>query len=258
MANLKTWCIANGKVVNGHNLHLLQADSTKLVIGIEAVAKIIPEHYTSNERIAHIMRRLGKLQAAEHIEQKLPRSKNIRSGDLGEILCASYVLEFTDFTKSINRLRWKDHREMAMRGEDIIAIQADFVSRKIKFMKGEVKSEKTISARTISKARESLSKDEERPSAHALSFLAARLYEMGDHDLSDLIDYVSLNRSIEIGLVSHMLFVFSGNDAHNVLHGDLNGYKGSVPQNSVGLCVATHQSFIQAVYEKVIADARER
>jgi hypothetical protein len=50
--------------------------------GIQATATILPWHYASEESVA---RALGKSAAAALIEGKLPTTKNIRSGDLGEI-----------------------------------------------------------------------------------------------------------------------------------------------------------------------------
>ena len=50
----------------------------------------------------------------------------MRSGDLGEI----YATEWIDSSERrlrapIKRLRWKDHRNMAMRGDDVIGILQD-------------------------------------------------------------------------------------------------------------------------------------
>lgn len=254
MAKIKKWCCFTDEQVNGHLLRILKADPLKIDTGTEAVAKIVPSHYASEERVARLMRQLGKAKAAAFIEQKLPSSKNIRSGDLGEILGAIYVAEFTNYKTGINRLRWKDHREMAMRGDDIIAILADSSPEKIKFLKGEVKSSVSLSATTVSNARKALQKDHGRPSAHALSFLADRLHEKGHSDLADLIDEAQLDKGIKLSQVLHLMFIFSGNDSAPLLRKDLNAYTGKIPQHTVGLRVTAHQAFIKAVYEKVIAD----
>lgn len=257
MAKIKKWCDSNDEQVKGHLLRVLEAIPLKIDNGIEAVAKIVPGHYASEERVVRLMRRLGKAKAAAFIEQKLPSSKNIRSGDLGEILGASYVAEFTDFKMGINRLRWKDHREMAMRGDDIIAVLADSSPEKIKFLKGEVKSSVSLSATTVSNARKALLKNQGRPSAHTLSFLADRLHEKGHSELAELIDEAQLDKGIKLSQVSHLMFIFSGNDPAPLLRKDLNAYTGNVSQHAVGLRVTVHQEFIKAVYEKVIADGEK-
>jgi len=257
MAKIKKWCGSTDEQVNGHLLRVIEADLSKIDTGIEAVAKIIPSHYASEERVARLMRQLGKAGAAAFIEQKLPSSKKIRSGDLGEILGASYVSEFTSYTTGINRLRWKDHREMAMRGDDIIAVREDSSTDKIKFLKGEVKSSVSLSASTVAKARKALKSNDGRPSGHTLSFLADRLHEKGSSTLADLIDEAQLSKGIKLSQVSHLMFTFSGNDPTSLLGKYLNAYTGNISQYAVGLRVTTHQAFIKAVYEKVIADGNK-
>jgi hypothetical protein len=86
-------------------------------------AAAVPDHCASVEHIARILERFGKTVAAAHIHEKLPDTKPIRSGDLGEILATEYNAEQTSYRVPIKRLRWKDHRNMAMRGDDVISIE---------------------------------------------------------------------------------------------------------------------------------------
>jgi Cap4 SAVED domain len=253
MAKFKKWCTDNEESVNGHRLHVLTADATKLIFGINAVASMLPGHYASDERIAGILQRLGKTKASEYIRSKLPTTKNIRSGDLGEILGASFIAEYTGYTTGIYRLRWKDHREMAMRGDDLIAVRADAGS-KVKFLKGEVKSRASLTAGTVSTARKALLSNKNRPSAHALGFVADRLHEVGEHGLGNLVDDAMLDGQIKLSQISHMVFTLSGNNPANLLRNDLTSYSGRVRQYSVGLYVQNHQAFIAAVYDKVTSN----
>ncbi len=253
MCKINTWCSATDEKVKTHQLRILEGDPAKITIGVEAIAKVVPNHYASKERVAQLMRKLGKKKTAKFIEQKLPTSKSIRSGDLGEILGASYVAEFTGYTTGINRLRWKDHREMAMRGDDIIALRPD-PSDKVKFLKGEVKSNMSLSGSTVAKAHKALQSNNGRPSGHALSFLADRLHEKGEHALADLIDAAQLRDGIKPSQISHLMFTFSANDPRKLLRNNLNTYKGKILQHAVGLRITGHQAFIKAVYEEVIAN----
>jgi hypothetical protein len=253
MAKLKDWCDSVDEAVNGHIMSVLQAQTAKINDGIEAVAAAVPGHYTVGHRVARLMKSLGKDKAAAYLEEKLPTGKNIRSGDLGEILGAAYIAEFTGYATGINRLRWKDHREMAMRGDDLVAVQPD-AKTKIKFLKGEVKSSASLSSTTVSKARKALASHNNRPSPHALSFIADRLHETGNEKLGDLIDKALLKDGIKLKQVTHLMFTFSGNDPRGVLRNDLNGYTGKVAQMCVGLYVPKHQHFIKSVYDKVIVN----
>jgi hypothetical protein len=112
MMEFDEWCKATDEVVNGHDLKVLSGSDDHLVEAQDKVAAIVPAHYASEEHVAHVLGRLGKAAAAEFVRQKLPESKAIRSGDLGEILATEYIAENTPYEVPIKRLRWKDHRNM--------------------------------------------------------------------------------------------------------------------------------------------------
>lgn len=252
MIELKKWSKRSSQTVNGHQLTFLKVETAGFSAGIAAVAKVVPIHYASKTRLANLMAKLGKASTAKFIKQKLPTTKSLRSGDLGEILASEYVTEFTKFA-GVNRLRWKDHREMAMRGDDIIGVRPD-PAFGVAFLKGEVKSAATLTAGTVAQARKALKASKSRPAPHALSYVSDRLHEQGNDVLGDLIDDAALSKSIQLNQVSHLMFVFTGNDPTDLLQEDLDGYTGKVSQSSVGLRVDAHQTFIRRVYKKVISD----
>ena len=249
--NFAKWCTTDRVSVKGHDLQVLTAVDSKLNVGRDAVAAVVPGHYASEQRVADILKRLGKAKAAEYIQQKLPKSKSIRSGDLGEILGASYVAEFMPYDIAVNKLRWKDHREMAMRGEDIIGVRFEPKSKRLEFLKGEIKSRATLTTTVLSEARAALRKDNNRPSPHGLSYIADRLFELGKTDAVNAIDDAQFKNGIKLSQIEHLVFAFSGNDPLQLLKSNLLAYKGKVRQSAVGLWIATHQAFIKAVYEKV-------
>ena len=253
MAKFDEWCATTNEVVNGHDLSSLAPLPGKLDLAKGALAKVVPAHYTSDARVARILNRLGKAKAATYVELKLPTSKSIRSGDLAEILGTTYVLERTDYTAMINRLRWKDHRNMAMRGDDIIAIRWSRKGQRLEFLKGESKSRASLTSAVINDAVAALKKDSSRPSPHALAFMADQLHATKQTDLGDALDDALLKDGIVLAQVEHLLFVFSGNDPVPFLKTTLETYGGRVRQRAVGLHVSTHQSFIKDVFEAVIA-----
>lgn len=256
MAKIKKWCKSTETNIKSHKITYLEADAAQLNAAIASVAEVLPGHYVAAPRIARILARLGKAEAAEYVTTKLPAGAKSRSGDIGEILASSFVTEFTDYKVGVLKLRWKDHREMAMRGDDILAIKV-VPGSKMSFLKGEVKSRASLTKKTVEEARKALSSSNGRPTPHALAFVADRLYETGQTDLSDLIEECQLKRRISLEQVSHMIFVFTGNDARDLLTADLMTYAGKIPQHSVGLRVATHQTFIKEIFEKVIADVNK-
>ena len=107
----------------------------------------------------------------------------------------------------------------------------------------------------LADARTGLDNEGGRPSAHALAFISARLFELGDLPLADAIDDALLKHGIPIQNVHHLLFTFSDNDPDAILTASLQAYQGGIPQLGVGLRVDGHAEFIGSVYERVIANA---
>jgi Cap4 SAVED domain len=254
MCPFADWCEEAEEVVGNHKLKELTGVAENLTLAVEAIAAVVPTHYSSEERIIGLLDRLGKPASAQFIRNKLPEGPRIRSGDLGEILATEYVAEQTSFTVPIKRLRWKDHRNMAMRGDDVIGIRMPDTGPPLEFLKAESKSNAALAAGVVTRARTALNNDNGLPSPHALSFVADRLREAGETETADAIDTAQLKDGILPAQVEHMLFVFCGNSPVVLLKADLNGYTGAIVQSSVGIRVVTHQQFIKDVYVKVIVD----
>lgn len=256
MAKFNEWCVSVDEPVGNHTRRVMTGQAAQLLTGIQATAAIVPSHYASEENVARALARLGKPAAAALIQGKLPTTKQIRSGDLGEI----YATEWIDghsggYRAPIKRLRWKDHRNMAMRGDDVIGIHQDNQTQRLHFLKTEAKSRGNLTAQVLNEARAGLDKDGGLPSAHALSFISARLLELNNLPLADAIEDALLKHGIPLQNVKHLLFTFSGNAPDTLLTASLRAYPGPVNQWSVGLRVEGHGDFIGAVYDQVIVNA---
>ena len=95
------------------------------------LAETIRSHYDRLERIAEDVERLGYKVAAEILsEADAPDAKG-RSGDLGEILATELVEEEIGLRVPVRRLRYKDGRNMAMRGDDFIGAGYDGAGEKL-------------------------------------------------------------------------------------------------------------------------------
>ena len=234
----------------------MEADAAKLAHAVTSVAAVVPDHYAAPDRVADILHRLGKPAVAEYVRTKLPEGARSRSGDLGEILATSFVTDFTSYKVGVFKLRWADHREMAMRGDDILGIRLD-PTVTVKFLKGEVKSRAALGKKTIDEARAALSASHGRPTPHALAFVADRLFETGDKALAAIVDQYQLSARIKLDQLSHLLFMFTGNNPSTLLTTNLTAYAGKIPQVAVGLRVSTHQAFIKQVFEKVIDNGNQ-
>lgn len=255
MAQFNDWCVSVDEPVGSHFRRVMTGQAASLPTGIQATAATVPGHYASEEQVARALARLGKPAAAALIQGKLPTTKGIRSGDLGEIYATEWIDSHSGYRAPIKRLRWKDHRNMAMRGDDVIGILQDAQTQRLHFLKTEAKSRATLTAQVLIEARTGLDKDGGLPSAHALSFISARLLELDNLPLADAIDDAPLKHGIPVQNVRHLLFTFSGNPPDALLTASLQAYPGPVNQWGIGLHVEGHATFIGAVYDRVIADA---
>src|SRR5204863_4711258 len=104
MVQFNDWCDAKDANAGAHPVRLLSGDPARPHTGIAETAAIVPNHYAAEERIAGILSRLGKPEAAKFVEGKLPTSKSIRSGDLGEILATQWIAAQGGYQVPIKRL----------------------------------------------------------------------------------------------------------------------------------------------------------
>jgi hypothetical protein len=218
----------------------------------DALIGVLPDYYVDPQSIADTLVRLGKNATAEKLLTKIPEVKNIRSGDIGEILTTDYIEESTEYFVPIRKLRWKDHRNMAMRGDDVIGILVDQQHQTIKFLKAEAKANKSLSRDVLRKARVELDNDEGLPAPHALAFVSERLRDTGNQALSDLIEKVQLVDGIRVNQVEHLLFTFTASNPATLQKEAFDAYNGNIKQKSVGFRVSEHQDLITEVYQGVI------
>ena len=233
---------------NGYGIKLLEiTDEDEAVIQLVSV---VPGHLASN--YATVLARLSKPKAAAYLAEKLPTSKSIMSGDLGEIIATEYVNSETEFEAPINRLCWKDHRNMSMRGDDAIGVyfpQED--GDDIAFLKVEAKSRQKLSQSVVDAAREALDTHDGRPSPHSLGFVADRLYELGEEDKADQILEFQSGLDLDDDQVEHMLFTYSSNDPEDYLKADQKSYEGNIYQNTVAVHSSSHTTIVQTVFAHV-------
>ena len=216
------------------------------------LAGTVRSHYDRLDRIADDVARLGFTVAAEILRAQLPQTAKGRSGDLGEILATELVEEEIGLRVPVRRLRYKDGRNMAMRGDDFIGAGYNNAGTDLRFLKGEAKSNKSLGKATVVSARKVLDRDNGRCTPDSLAFVANRLLESTDDN------DVQLGRRIrdEVGLkavpadrIHHMLFTVSGNGPHASLKEDFSAAGTDRDHYVVNLHIDDHQDFIKEMYE---------
>ena len=248
--NFEDWCDTHSSLINGHHLNILSSSEHRFPRACASIAAVIPYHYASRDDLDRIIEILGNTAAAEYLRTKLPHSPQARSGDLGEVLATEYICIHTDYHPPIKRLRWKDHREMPLRGDDIIAISRPNRNSPLYFIKAEAKSRQRLSTRPVEQARDALNDNSGLPSPHALTYIAARLQDTNDPTTADQIIRAQLVDRIRPKHVQNLLFALTGNQPRNLLEADLQRYGGNIPQISVGLHVSNHRDLVASVYAK--------
>jgi Cap4 SAVED domain len=215
------------------------------------LVQTVRAHYDSLDQIANDVADLGYGAAATILRERLPRTTRARSGELAEILATEFTEARLNFNVPVRRLRYKDGREMALRGDDFIGVGYD-EDDAIWLLKGESKSRKTLGKSTVAEAREALNRENGRCTPSSLLFVADRLLEGDDEE-------VELGRAIrkEVGTktlppkrIDHVIFTLSGNDAIAALKEDLQAAATGRNQTSVNILIGDHQEFIASVYEK--------
>lgn len=251
MTRFADWCTEITVACASPHKHLtLTADPQKLGDAVDFIVEVLPDHYAEPDRLSDIFSRLGRQAVAKYIDTKMPLSLQTRSGDLGEVLCTTYVHERTPFQRGIKRLRWKDHRNLAMRGDDVLGFKIDAGTGRLTVLKAESKSAAKLSKTTVDEARAGLSNFGEVPSPHSLVFVSDLLTDPKDLDLKNALDDL-LVQPLTPADVTHLLFVFTGNDSTKLLKNNLDSYTGVCPQVYVGVTVHEHQEFIDVVFSVV-------
>lgn len=219
----------------------------------------VRDHYVSNSEFRGFIDTVGYPEAAKLIRELLPLKPIGQSGDLGEILATEFVEENLSYQVPIRRLRYKDHREMPMRGDDMIGI-ACRKGKHIRILKGEAKSARRLSSTTVTEARRKLDENHGQPSPHSLVFIARML--IGDKDTSrnntgkDILRWMS-DEAMPKRKVTHLLFTLCSNQVKNIIRKDIDAADSGRKQFSVNLRIKEHQEFVSDVYKKASSSGND-
>ncbi len=214
----------------------------------------VRDHYDDLDRIADDAARLGYEKASEILRTRMPTNISARSGDLGEILASELAERTLGFRIPVKRLRFKDGRNMALRGDDFIGVSVG-EDGQLRLLKGESKSRQELAKTAITEAREALERDDGRCTPESLLFVADRLLESPDPDDQalgrTLRDEVG-QRALPPGRIDHMLFTLSGNAPPPSLKADLDASSGDRNQYSTNLRIVDHGDFIARAYIEAV------
>jgi hypothetical protein len=218
---------------------------------LDDLRAVVRTHYTSPEIAAQRVAKLGAPATAKILRALLPKTKAARSGDFGEVLATEVAEQTLGFTVPVRRLRWKDGRNMALRGDDIVGVRVDSSGTLAGLLKGESKSYARLTEAVIEKAAEALDRDRGRPGRHAVLFIATRLRETGKD--ADAALAAQLEAAVVAGFsgvtVEQFLFALTGNNPSALLSTHLTkASKKRRPRHAVGVHIADHADFIKLLF----------
>ena len=212
----------------------------------------VRSHYDTLEQIADDVERLGFPGASAILKERMPRTLRARSGEIGEIIATEFFEYHTSFWIPVRRLRYKDAREMALRGDDFLGVDEDDNARLV-LLKGESKSRACMSKAALMDASDSLAADDGRPTPISLLFVADRLLKSGDEDERSLGRKVRdevVHRAVHPRRITHGLFALSGNSADAIMDAVLTAADGVHSHISISFRVADHRTFVEKVFEE--------
>lgn len=194
---------------------------------------------------------LGGFPKATHIlRSRVPAKKIARSGFLGEILATEYLEQETEFTVPVRRLRYRDTREQAMRGDDVLGFRK--AKMRVNVIKVEAKSRANLATVTLTEAREALANHKGRPNPETLAFLECNLREHERDDEAEPITELQ-KQSIKASDICHLVFTLSGNDPTKFLENNSLPVRKGIELRLCGCQVTKHADFVKSVFDTCLA-----
>ena len=244
---LENWLTGKTSDLGPHTLSLLSEAVGARAKSMDGLRQIVRSHYVAPHVVAKRLADLGAPQTAELLREHLPTSKTARSGDLGEILATEIAEYRLAYAVPVRRLRWKDGRDMALRGDDIVGVSRSS-KNKLHFLKGESKSRATLAAAVLDEATGALDRDRGRPSRHSVLFVADRLREEGKDDLAMELEMAVL-RGFQGCRIEHLIFVLTGSNPANLMSAHLKSCaKMRRRRHAVGVRITDHGAFIDGLF----------
>ena len=159
------WCDNSSAVHSRHHFDVLTEKVNARDVILPELVSVLHDHYDARARFLERAARLDCDRAVEVIRQRLPTTVIERSGDIGEILATEYVNSSLPFVIPINRFQWKDARNTAMRGDDLIEFRLKADGGLDALLKGNSKSRIGLHNNAMAEAVTKLREYDGRPSA---------------------------------------------------------------------------------------------
>lgn len=163
----------DGGAIHTHRLAEVSGSRTAVLPHISAA---VLEHHFHERRVADQLAALGHAKAAAFFASEMPRPDRTRKGNFGEVIASEHLVQRHGYKMPVLKLRYRDHRDMPMRGEDMIAFEVDEDDRITRLIVGEAKTVVQYAVDVVRRAHARLA-SAFNPRPMTLSMLAAILYD---------------------------------------------------------------------------------
>lgn len=214
---------------------------------LDEILDVMRTHYVDAQTAADRLAELGAANTAALLREKLPKTTRARSGEMGEIIATEIAERRMKWRVPIRRLRWKDGREMALRGDDLTAVKIS-EDELVGILKGESKSRAGSFATALGEAVEALDRDGGRPTRLSVLFVAEQL-RRDEPELALKLEKAVL-ASFSGLPIEQMLLVLTGTNPGKNLKRHFAEIRGKgVRRHVVGVRIEDHAAFIKTAYE---------
>lgn len=233
-----------------HRLTLFVEHASIRNANLARISAMVRRHYVDDATTTSRLAALGATATAKLLREDLPTKPKSRSGAMGEIIATEIAEQRIGWQVPVRRLRWTDGRESALRGDDIIGVKIS-PRGEISILKGESKSRAGSITSAINEACLALDRDHGRPMRHTVLWIAKRLREAGENDLSLKLEEATLN-SFRRVKVQHLLFILAGTNPEQLLQEHLAAIATKKRiRHVVGVWVQDHPAFITQIFEGI-------
>ena len=162
---------------------------------VRQIREALVRHHVSAEMIERDRRKKENLQKLGYTQpdvypQRFPCSSTTRKGNLAEVFLAEYIVNSSNVSLPIYRLRFNPNIEQSMKGDDVLAFDLD--SNPIRIIVGEAKFRGTPSKAAVQEIVEGLVRSHRAGLPASLQFVADRLFETGHNDMGQRIEECAL------------------------------------------------------------------
>jgi hypothetical protein len=245
------WLTHQQTAAQRHHLHRLSENPGERDAMAGELHQLVRDHYMAPEIVANRIALLGAPETAALLRDTLPKTAIARSGDIGEVIATEVAEHYLEYTIPIRKLRHKESRNMAMRGDDVLGIKTN-AEGGLNFLKGESKSRQVLNDAVVEEAATALDRDQGRPGRLSVLFVATRLREQNNHELAAELEKALVD-SFAHNVVEHLICVVSGNDPQVPLASHLTACESERVRHAIGLRIEDHGEFIESIYEALNA-----